>query len=211
MEMVNCNIEVIGNMIKITPVGDFKDNSIYKIRLKDIKELGGLHVLESGEVEFCTAVSPAYTSLDAVKVLTETCNLKDTNIMYHIREASKTADFYKAAAKMMKIDINSIPFEVEQFAKYKAAHECVLRFYIEMATKNISKGALGDVNFETNIKLPDISKLLVELDEQVDFWQSAMLGYEYIAPAKPKATLRGYKAIVPPVMTPLNTDYNRGV
>lgn len=185
MERVKFCVKVFDNFLEIIPCDGVKDNSIYEIRLKDLKEENGYKSLDAETVKFCTKMTPAYTSLESVKALVENCNIPEETILYHIREASKYADYIqKCKASYGKPNIVLDPeidkFQKEQFAKYKAAYECVLRFYMDKAAEFGLKGTLGDISFDTNTKLPDISKLLETLKKAVDEWQLAIEGHTNI-------------------------------
>lgn len=185
MEKVKFNIKVFDNFIEITPIDGVKDNSVYEIRFKDLKEENGHKTLDAETVRFCTKMTPAYTSLESVKALVENCSIPEETILYHIREASKYADYIKKCKAsygkpVVNIDPDIEKFQKEQFAKYKAAYECILRFYMDKAAEFGLKGALGDISFDTNINLPDISKLLETLKKEVDEWELALQGHTNI-------------------------------
>lgn len=185
MERLNYSIKVFDNYIELIPEGGVKDNSIYEIRLKGLKQENGHKTLDSETVKFCTKMTPAYTSLEAVKALVENCEIPEQTILYHIREASKYADYIKKCKAaygrpVVILDQDIEIFQKEQFAKYKAAYECVLRFYMDKAAEFGLKGALGDISFDTNTKLPDISKLLETLKKEVDEWELALQGHTNI-------------------------------
>lgn len=185
MEKVKCTIRVYDNFMEIIPLDGVKDNSVYEVRIKGLKQYNGYKTLPSETITFCTKMTPAYTSLEAVKSLVENCNISDQTILYHIREASKYADYIKKCKTMYGANKHYAheeihAFEKEQFAKYKAAYECVLRFYMDKAAENGLKGTLGDITFDTNTKLPDISKLLAALKKEVTDWELALQGHTNI-------------------------------
>jgi len=187
MERVNFSIKVFDNFIELIPEGGVKDNSIYEIRLKDLKQENGHKVLDNETIKFCTKMTPAYTSLESVKALVENCNIPDETILYHIREASKYADYIKKCKDaygrpdiMLQSDVELIKFQKEQFSKYKAAYECILRFYMDKAAEHGIKGTLGDITFDTTTTLPDISKLLATLKKEVEDWELALQGHTNI-------------------------------
>lgn len=201
MERVACTIQVTGKMIEIIPTAGVLDNSLYEIRLINIKELNGTKQIEDTKIEVCTAVTPAYCTLDDVKSIIdpETCPVPDNIILYHIRTASKYADYLSPVL----IDPQKVLFYVEQFVKYKAAHECILRHYIEQATEGGSKGAMGDVSFELTGTTKDISDLLELLKENIDYWATAVMGYGIEGRAKPASAIRG-RFVLP--TTPANDN-----
>lgn len=181
MERVKFHVKVFDNFLEIIPCDGVKDNSVYEIRLKDIKEESGYKKLDAETVRFCTRMTPAYTSLESVKALVENCNIPEETILYHIREASKYADYVKKCKGTYdRPDSDVDKFQKEQFAKYKAAYECILRFYMDKAAEFGLKGSLGDISFDTNTSLPDISKLLETLKKEVDQWELALQGHTNI-------------------------------
>jgi hypothetical protein len=188
MERVDYEIKVYDNIIEITPKNGVLDNSVYEIRLKNLKEYGGTKTLESKTVKVCTALTPSYTTLDAIYSILdqESFPLTEDIILYHIREASKFADY----GCPDRIDPNNIPFHIEQFVKYKAAYECLLRFYVERSTESGKKGTMGDVSFEVQPKATDTSDLLKLLKENIDYWYTAVLGYGVEGRAKPASAVR---------------------
>lgn len=185
MERVEFQIKVFDNFIEITPVGGVKDNSVYEIKIKNLKQLGGRAVLDSASVKLVTELTPAYASLQAVESLVESCGIEKQTILFHIREASKYVDFVKGVPQQ-----GQAAFEVEQFVKYKAAHECVLRYYIDRTSESGNKGTLGDVQFDNSVKLADISELLKALRAQADEWKDALRGYKNEGRAKPVSAVK---------------------
>jgi hypothetical protein len=210
MEKVEVEIKVYDNYIEITPVSGVLDNSTYEVKLKGLKELNGRRELDSQVIKLTTALTPAYTTIQAVQSLVENANIPEDIVLYHIREASKFVD-YIASASATNVNATNPAFEVTQLVKYKAAYECLLRFYVEKAAGGGVKGQLGDVLFQEDAKMPDISMLLKSFKVQIQEWQDAIKGYKLEGRAKPLSGLRGSKAVVPGIMTDLTLDYNRGI
>jgi hypothetical protein len=206
VERVKFEIKVYDNFIEIIPEGGVKDNSVYEIRLKNLTELEGSREFESQTLKLTTALTPSYATVDSIQSLIEGCKVPTGSILYHIREASKLAAFIKGA---IKIDSNNVPYEIEQFVRYQAAHDSLIRFYIDKAASSGVKGQLGDVSFEDTSKVKDISGLLKDMQLKINEWKDAIRGYKLEGRAKPVSALRGSTATTP--LTPLNTDFNRGV
>jgi hypothetical protein len=207
MEKIEFEIKVYDNYIELIPTNGVLDNSVYEIKLKNLKEYQGKRELETQTVKLCTALTPAYTNIQAVQSLIQDTKVPEDIILYHIREASKYADYISDTST---INATNPSFEVTQFVKYKAAHECLLRFYVEKASGGGLKGTLGDIQFEESAKIPDITPLLKTLKQEIETWLDAIKGYKLEGRAKPLSALRGRKAVSPPIMTPLSLDYNRG-
>lgn len=187
MEKVDFEIKVYDNYIEIIPSAGMKDNSSYEIKLKGLKELGGKRTLNKS-VTVSTGIWPAYASLQSIQSLIEACDIPVPTILYHIREASKFVDYIKSRSYGKS---ETIPFEVEQFVKYRAAHECVMRYYIERSADSGTKGQLGDVQFDLSGKLTDISALLKLLKAYEDEWLLTVRGYKSGGRAKPASAVRG--------------------
>ncbi len=182
MEKIKYEIKVFDNFIEITPLDGVKDNSIYEIRLKDLKEENGSNILESETIKFCTKMTPAYTTLESVVSLVENCDIPDDIILYQIREASRLADYITTCSNMTGarkpyLDQELITFQKQQFSKYKAAYDCLLRFYMDLAANTGIKGTLGEISFENSSKLPNISDLLKHLKAEYENWQKAIEGH----------------------------------
>lgn len=186
VEKVQFEIKVFDNFIEITPVGGVKDNSIYEIKLKNLKEVDGKRVLESSTIKVCTDITPAYASIQSINSLIESCKVPEDIILYHIREASRFVEY------MTGQSYSSVPFEVEQYVKYKAAYECVLRFQIDKTSEG-GKGTLGDVTFDNATKHEDISELLKTLKAEIAVWMDRVRGYKFEGRAKPLSAVKsGY-------------------
>lgn len=186
MEKINAEITVTDNMIEINPEDGFQDDYIYEIRLKNIKELNGSRVIEPVTLKFITKPKPCYSDISSVLSLLEQCNIPEEAILYHLRESSKFVDYITGMTSR-----STIPFEVTQFVKYKSAHQCLLRFYIEKAANSGSKGQMGDVIFDNTTKSPDISELLKITASEADYWLDAVLGHKVTGRAKPVTAVRG--------------------
>lgn len=193
MERVDFTVNCFDNYIEIIPT-EMKDNSIYEIRLRGVKTVGGNKVMEDEVVTFCTAASPAYCSVTSVSSLVGNCDVEDRAILYHIREASKYADYIRQCVKSNghydMTDDEILMFQKEMLTKYKAAYECILRFYVDKAASDGGiKGTLGDITFEYKSERMDISHTIKALKAEVDKWDLAVQGYNHIR-AKTKTGIR---------------------
>ena len=165
--------------------------------------------MDSETIKICTALKPSFTDVNSVNALIDGCNIPDDIILYHIREASKYALFLNE-----KLDQNDTSFEVEQFVKYRAAKDCILRFYIDMASNAGVSGKLGDAEFDYNAKSFDISDLLRKLEAETKVWQDAVRGFKNEGRVKPASALKGRTQIPLPDMshiTPISSGYDRGI
>lgn len=197
MEKVEFTITCFDNYIEITPT-EMKDNSVYEIRLKNVKTIDGKKAMEDEVVTFCTAASPAYCGIESVSSLVGSCDVDDKSILYHIREASKYADYIRQCAKRNghyeTTDDEILLFQKEMLTKYKAAYECILRFYVEKAAGDGGiKGVLGDITFESKSERMDISHTINALKQEINKWDLAVQGYDHIR-AKTKTGIRASTA-----------------
>jgi hypothetical protein len=212
IEKVTFTSEVTDNLLEITPA-EIKDNSEYIIKIKYISNADGSEVLRDYKLSACTAFIPSYCSLEAVNSLVQGCGIPEITMLYHIREASKFAQYLKTGLT----DESAPTFEIEQFVRYKAAYDCVLKMYIDKSAANSEEGTLGDVTFKNSAKVPDISKLLAALAGEVKKWQDEVEGYTNAGRAAPMSAIRAYS---PKAVTQAGTgqaiqniglDFNRGV
>lgn len=208
MEIIKVNTNVIDNMVQIIPDKGIKDNSIYEITLKNIKDEFGNVFTKTYTVY--TKMSPLFTDVNAVRSLIASIEVDDSTILYHIREASKFAEYIKGE----KIPEDNIPFEVTQFVKYRAAHECLLNFSIGQSSSTGITGAVGNVSFSEKETSRDLSNLLKALSDEVAKWNDAVKGYGNEGRAKMQYAVKGYyKSIIAPpgTISPNISDFNRGL
>lgn len=184
MELVKANIKVIDNMIVIEPLDGFQDNSIYEIRLKNVKSVNDDEITET--LKFCTKLTPLYVDINSVKSLIGDIDIPDDAILYHIREASRFADYIKTG-----IDENDVPFEVSQFVRYKAAYECLLRHTVTLSSSIGISGTVGKVTFSEKETIKDISKLLDLLSKEIAKWLDEVKGFQLEGRAEMKSVVRG--------------------
>lgn len=203
MERVKCNITSFDNYLEILPVNGFKDNSIYEITLNNIKDINGN--VFSKKFTLYTKLSPIFSDINAVKSLVDEIEISDSTILYNIREASRYAEYIKGE----KIDQDNVPFEVSQFVKYRAAHECLLNFSIkESSTLGVS-GKVGDVTFNEKETNRDISKLLKSFLDEVNKWMDAVKGYGNEGRAQMQTAVKGYYGTR--IYNPIDVEFYRGI
>lgn len=186
MDIVKFKATVIDNMLKITPVDGIEDNSIYEIRLKGIKSTDGQEITRTFKVT--TKLAPLYCSIDAVKSLIGNIDIDENLILYNIREASKFADYLKS-----NIPQDNIPFEVSQFVRYKAAHDCLISLSVTIAQSASISGTVGDVSFSEKETIKDISKLINHLCDELKRWENELQGLQFGINVM-RNTVRGSKA-----------------
>ena len=174
--------------IEIELLEDLKHNSKYTLKVIAIENIYG--DTYSTDIVFNTKMTPMYCELEAVTSLIGEFKIPDDVILYHIREASKFAD-YIASLEYNKIDEDNVDFSVSQLVKYYAAHECLLRHTIDLSSSSGLKGTVGNVTFEERETTKDISKLLRHFCDEKDRWKDAINGYGNEGRARMQTTVRG--------------------
>jgi len=202
---------VTGNTIIIDFNEELKNNSVYTIKLIEIKSLYGDTL--SLDLKFTTAMKPLYCDIYDVTSIIGDFKIPDDVILHHIHSASKFADYIVSSSDYpFIIDEDDIPFNVVQFVKYYAAHECLLRHTINISSSIGLKGTVGNVNFAESESVKDISKLLDHFCREIDKWKDALRGYEFEGRARMKHGVRGQYSS--PDVQPLNISskllYGRG-
>lgn len=204
MELVKVNSNAIDKYLEIIPEKGWKDNSIYEITLKNIKDLNGNTITKT--FTLYTKLSPIFSDINAVKSLIANIGVPDSTILYNIREASKYAEYIRGG----KIDENDVPFEVTQFVKYRAAHECLLNFSVQESTSVGISGKVGDVTFADKETNRDISKLLKSFLDEVNKWMDGVKGYHNEGRAKMQTAVKGYFPSKY-LQQPVGVEFDRGV
>lgn len=184
MEIVKFKSCAIENFLEITPEKGWKDNSVYEITLKNIKDDAGNII--NKKITFYTKLSPIFSDINAVKSLMSSIDIDDSTILYNIREASKYAEYICG----YKIDEDNIPYEVSQFVKYRAAHECLLNFSVQQTSTTGLSGKVGDVTFSEKENNGDMTKLLGMYALEVAKWMDAVKGYHNEGRAKMQTTVK---------------------
>lgn len=187
--------------IEIELLEELKPNSKYTLKVIAVENIYGDTF--STDFVFNTQMKPMYCDLEAVTSLIGEYKISDDVILYHIREASKFAD-YIASLDYQEIDEENVPFAASQLVKYYAAHECLLRHTIDLSSSSGIKGTVGNVTFEEKETTKDISKLLDHFCKEKDKWKDAMNGYDNEGRARMQTTIRGRYAS--PALQPLGLN-----
>lgn len=198
-----------GDTIEISLLEELKPNSKYTLKIIAIENIFG--DTYSADIVFNTQMKPMYCDLEAVTSLIGEYKISDDVILYHIREASKFAD-YIASLDCREIDEDNLPFSVTQLVKYYAAHECLLRHTIDLSSSTGLSGTVGNVTFSEKETTKDISKLLKHFCDEIDKWKDAINGYGNEGRARMQTTIRGRYAS--PMLQPMGLNsmltYGRG-
>lgn len=205
MEIVNFKTRTFGNVVEIILDDGFLDNSIYEIRLKNVQSDSGDELNET--IKLCTKLSPLFVDLQAVKSIIDGVDVPDDVILYHIREASRFAEYIKGTS----IDEENVPFEVTQFVKYKAAHESLLRHMISLASATGIGGTVGNVTFSEKETTKDISKLLEHICKEVAKWTDDVKGFKMEGRAELKTAIKSSSYGKTPGYEGVSPSFQRGV
>lgn len=181
---------VSGNTIIIDFNEELKDNTVYTIKLIEIESVFGDTV--STDIKLTTAMKPLYCDIYDVTALIGDYKIPDDVILHHIHSASKFADYIVSNSNYpFEIDEDDVPFNVVQFVKYYAAHECLLRHTVNISSTIGLKGTVGNVNFSESESVKDISSLLKHFCDEIDKWKEALKGYELEGRARMLHAVRG--------------------
>lgn len=197
--------------IRIILEDGVKDNEVYVIQLHDVLAKDG--TTSEQTLKLVTKMRPFFSSVYAVKSLIGEYKISDEIIAFNIKEASKYAMYVINNSEYpFKIDEDDVPFIVEQFVKYYAAHECLLRYTVELSSSTGMSGTIGNVTFNEKQTVKDITALLKHFCDEVEKWKEALKGYELEGRARVRSGVRGLYAS--PETTPLalgqRTSYGRG-
>lgn len=186
MKNVDFSVKIYGNTIEIIPAEPVKDNSIYEITISEVKSWLKDKHLDEVKAKVYTKLSPSYCSLESVESLIDSIDLADDRILYYIKEASQYADYIGGTT----FSEENPPFNVAQFVKFRAAHDALLKLFIERASEAGHKGKMGDIEFDVSDKSQSLKDLLNYLKAEADKWEKKVMSEDYTKGAKPKAVTR---------------------
>ena len=180
-----------GTQISVVPAQAL-DNSIYRVTITNIKDESG-NSLEPVIVEFRTPYSPLYCTLDSLKLVVDTFDIPDENMLSYIRQASKEADFIAGGTAVKKGKTAS--FAVEQFVRTKATYDCLSRGFMDRAySGGGSEYTLDTATYKDSLNSTAFKTMLDRLAKELQKWQDAIRGYYNEGRAKPMATRVGIKS-----------------
>jgi hypothetical protein len=185
LKNVEFSVKIYDNTIEIIPLEPIKDNSLYEITISDVKAwLNNKHIDEV-KTKVYTKMSPAYCSLESVESLTESVEVPDDRTLYYIKEASRYAEYIADS----KFDEDDVPFNVSQFVRFRAAHDVLLKLYIERASEAGQRGQMGEIQFEVK-DTKSLKDLLEYLKGEADKWEEKVKSEDHKKGAAPKAAIR---------------------
>lgn len=180
---------------EIIPTSSFSDDSVYEFKIPGLKAKNGSP--SDIHVKYITSPKSAYIGLRDVTSLANGLQLDDESVLYHIREASKYADYlidkYNSSnpgepIMMNKHNIQTKYFTIYMFIKYKALRDCLLDFFIKESAKPHSvKNQAGDLVYEHTMDLNKIKDLLDDIEDEYKKWEEETVAIT----ASPRAVTRG--------------------
>lgn len=183
------------NPVEEIPQPYFSDDSVYEFKIPGLKAKNGSP--SDIHVKYITSPKSAYIELKDVTSLANGLQLEDESVLYHIREASKYADYlidkYNRSnpaepIMMNKHNIQKRYFTIYMFIKYKALRDCLLDFFIkESAKPNNIKNQVGDLVYEHTMDLNKIKNLLDDIEDEYKKWEEEIVAIT----ASPRAVTRG--------------------
>lgn len=188
--------------IKVNDEIEILDNSIYELVAPNITFEDG--DTDTTNVSFLTKPTPLYVSVEDVLTLCSQLPINVQDIIFHIRAASKMANFHAfhnaedldSSSDLDKIfetkDFDKEYYPFYMFVKYKAAVESLKEFYIGAVTKPKEfLDALSDLQRKEVMDLDAIKKLLDSLENEADDWLEDVITIT----ADPKWALRGKNSL----------------
>lgn len=187
---------------------DFRPSSRYEISLPAIK-MEDDTIFEPQKITYITEPEFYYVTLEEVLSMAHGLDLAEDRVLFHIREACRTANYYIGLANekllhkeqivLTRENIKDEYYPMYMFVKTKAVYDCIKEYYIEAVTKPYSiKDQVSDLVREEKISLTAIKALLDELEDEYEEWLEKIVTIT----ADPKWALRGKYAV--PISTPNN-------
>ena len=189
MEYVNFEAKIDGNILKITPEGGIKDNSVYEIRFKSLQSEQKNKTLKNKKIKIISHLTPCYVGIESVRILADVFDATDEEILFYIRDASKYADYIRSHSKTNP-SIESIKFELEQFVKTKAILDALLKGYVSKSQVAGLKGVLGNLSFENGDTLGSIQDVIDYFKDELRKWGDAIRGYHLEGRNKPRTAIK---------------------
>lgn len=212
MERVNFSYRVFDNCLEIIPDEGIKNNSVYKLTLRDIRSAEGHKVLDKKTFEITTAMTPAYCSVDAIRTLVDVFDVSESTILFQIRQASKEADFIWRSVydkPIVRDADGNYPFPIERFTEVRASQLALTKAYITGTSESGLEGTLGKISFKNGEELGNIRKLIDDLKKEADKWQDAIRGYVFGGRNTPAYALRGNRSWRATPAAAILNNYNR--
>lgn len=173
--------------LQITPE-KLENNSSYTITIKGIIDASTGKTLPDKTIVIKTPYYPMYCTLESLKVVVDTFEIPEQNLLSFIRDASKYADFVSGG------EADSTDFAVEEFVRTKAVLDCLVRTFMNRSVEGGNKYKLDTVEYEDSTNSAAFKNLIDALKKALQKWQDAVRGYYNEGRVKPKATRIGIKS-----------------
>ena len=173
--------------LQITPQ-QIQNNSSYTITLKGVIDTATGKTLPDKTIVIKTPYSPMYCTLESLKMVVDTFEIPEQNLLSFIRDASKYADFVSGGTA------DSTDFAVEEFVRTKSVLDCLVRTFMNRTLDGGNKYKLDTVEYEDSVNSASFKNLIDALKKALQKWQDAVRGYYNEGRVKPKATRIGIKS-----------------
>lgn len=173
--------------LQITPE-KLENNSSYTITIKGIIDASTGKTLPDKTIVIKTPYSPMYCTLESLKMVVDTFEIPEQNLLSFIRDASKYADFVSGG------EADSTDFAVEEFVRTKAVLDCLVRTFMNRSVEGGNRYKLDTVEYEDSTNSVAFKSLIDALKKALQKWQDAVRGYYNEGRVKPKATRIGIKS-----------------
>ena len=204
--IVEYDYEINGNVLELS--FSISPNSTYSIDLYNVESKDMKTVSE--QFNWSSKMYPLYTTVYAVRTLISNVDIEDSVILYHIYDASKYVEHLSGE----NYDESNVPFEIESFVKYRAAHECLLNYLVKSADSVGVSGTVGNVSFSEKETDTDLSDVLNNLKAEEKKWRDEARGFINEGRASMTHAVRGKwrsrfgRPYEPPY---INDNYSRGL
>lgn len=175
---IDFDYRVFDNCLEIIPHEPIEDNSIYEIRINNLKAKNDENKTISTTLKIATRLSPCYCNPHAVKIILEEFEISDIDILFFIRQASRQAEYIHGGPIISDRD-GRIPFAVEKYVELKATYDALTKAYVIGNNNAGMEGSVGDVTFKNGDSVANLKKLLDTLKRDLKTWQDAIRGYEF--------------------------------
>ena len=187
MPLLEVNYKIYDDIIEIEPKEGMLDNSIYEIRIKNVRDqLEQKIPLDQIETKITTELKPSYSTIEAVRTIIERDEISDHDILYYIRDASQFVEYASGEEYT-----DEVPFHVRQYVKYRAAYDSLLKLYMSKAADAGRSGTISEISFDHSGRFPDIKDLLESLQQEIERWEVHVRGFGFQGRIAPQAGIKG--------------------
>lgn len=164
------------------------NNSSYTITIKGVIDTSTGKTLPDKTITIKTPYSPMYCTVESLKMVVDTFDIPEQNLLSFIRDASKYADFISGGTA------DSTDFAVEEFVRTKSVLDCLVRTFMSRANDGGNTYKLDVVEYQDSVNSTSFKNIIDALKKALKEWQDAIRGYYNEGRVKPKATRIGIKS-----------------